>query len=132
MIKDCQICHKKFNVATHRNKTASTCSWKCRSKWMKRYTKENSPHWKGGKAKTISGYMLIRINDRYFYEHRYVMEQHLKRKLKNNEAVHHINGIKSDNRLKNLIVMKKSKHDTLHLVPFKKGYDKRRRRNPKN
>lgn len=47
-------------------------------------------------------------------EHRYVMEQHLKRKLDTREQVHHINHNKLDNGIENLIVLNISEHAKLH------------------
>jgi hypothetical protein len=55
---------------------------------------------------TSNGYRRIRVNGgtRWLWalEHRYVMEQHLGRKLTKDESVHHKNGDKLDNQLSNL------------------------------
>ena len=48
-------------------------------------------------------------------EHRYIMEQHLGRKLKKDEVVHHIDGDKTNNKIYNLEVMKLSKHSKFHF-----------------
>lgn len=46
--------------------------------------------------------------------HRHLMEQHLGRKLKRDDVVHHVNGNKHDNRLENLQVMTRSAHTKFH------------------
>lgn len=66
--------------------------------------REQSNNWKGGRKTSRGGYVQVLIGDtgNYQLEHRYVMEQHLGRKLLPNETVHHKNGIKTDNRIDNL------------------------------
>lgn len=77
---------------------------------------ENHYNWKGGRYKDKSGYVLIYMPDHPYTrkgcvrEHRLVAEKALGRYLKPNEIVHHVNGIKDDNRNKNLIICTSSYH----------------------
>lgn len=50
----------------------------------------------------------------YAYEHRLVMEEFLGRYLDRGERVHHINGIKTDNRIENLSLETNSTHRIKH------------------
>ncbi len=88
---------------------------------------DTKPHFRKhdtGKSFIVNGYIhrylpsLSKDNKGCILEHRLVVEQALGRELNSNELVHHINGIKSDNRLENLMIVARGEH-IYEEVPWK-------------
>jgi predicted DNA-binding protein (UPF0251 family) len=81
-----------------------------------------------GRKTTDKGYVFIHLpehpyagKDGYVAEHRLVMERHIGRYLQPWEVVHHVNEIKNDNRVENLIVMSASDHTKHHHIGSKRS-----------
>jgi hypothetical protein len=72
--------------------------------------------WNGGNYIDEHGYVQIYQGPlvKEKSEHVLIVERLLERKLKRSECIHHINGIKSDNRNHNLLVCSRKYHTCLH------------------
>jgi hypothetical protein len=114
----CKTCNKKFKVYKYREYVAKFCSYICRNKSKRG---EDAFNWKGG-IETNNGYIRKYCLTHPYkgvknkvYAHRLVMEKYLGRYLKPNERVHHINGVKKDNRIQNLMLFSnESEHQKFH------------------
>uniref|UniRef100_A0A6M3JPK9 Putative homing endonuclease n=1 Tax=viral metagenome TaxID=1070528 RepID=A0A6M3JPK9_9ZZZZ len=130
MIKvTCPDCGKVRDRIAYQIK-APTFTGRCASCSGKQRGKEQRgmqhPNWKGGCSRT-RGYKQVYIAPNSPFskmvpkgkgvvrEHRLIMAKYLGRCLKTNEIVHHLNGIRDDNRIENLALTtrKQHEHDTL-------------------
>jgi len=55
------------------------------------------------------------MNGGWVFEHRWIVEQSIGRYLRSDEAIHHLNGMKDDNRLENLLIMDAKAHAVLSV-----------------
>lgn len=106
--RTCPNCNVVFRHPDSRQKY---CSMKCRDEAFKG---SGNPNYKGGSK--IADYRVVCVdgNGRYTYEHRFVMEQHLGRKLLSTEHVHHIDGNKTNNDIANLQIVTSHEHRALY------------------
>lgn len=113
MIKKCLICKKDFK--TFPSRIGKYCSYACNNV-KKPGTFKKGHKWVGklrsnGRHKQSNGYIALYVPSHPFRtvrnavsEHRLVMEKKIGRYLHKDEVIHHINGIRNDNRIENLML----------------------------
>jgi len=125
-----KFCSQQCNILYHSGKNhhqygiavKETTKKKISKTLFGRYTGEKSPGWKGGKKKHTEGYVLIYAPlhphniKKYCFEHRLMVEKTIGRYLSKQETIHHINGIKDDNRIENLYLFSTNgNHTSYHM-----------------
>lgn len=88
---------------------------------------EKASNWNGGVKTTKKGYRMVLCPDHhradkggYVMEHILVWEKESGTTLPDNCCIHHLNGIKNDNRIENLCVMLQKAHTVHHHTGAKR------------
>ena len=104
-------------------KKAKECNVKSRSRWDFPHKRGiNHPLWKGGYT-TKAGYVRVRLPDNsQKFEHVIVWENYFGKPKPAGCEIHHLNGVRTDNRIENLLLLRKAKHSKLGDVEY---YQKR-------
>ena len=126
--------YPRFLLGGNLNNYTYQCR-KCSSKNQKHNSgrfkkgKEHS-NWKGGSFKQKE-YVFVKVEEEsefismakkfgnssfYILEHRLMIAKKIKRPLSRDEIVHHLNGIKHDNRIENLALVTNQTHDTRSFI----------------
>lgn len=120
--RTCENCGKsfipKYKPSPNRLTRGRFCSKDCGGRGQ---LGSKNANWHGGRHKSSKGYVLVYTPSHpnaqaegYVFEHRLVMEARLGRYLRSDEHIHHINGNRSDNQIKNLEVLNKDVHHARH------------------
>ncbi len=112
-------CASKLKGTAHlRGTITEEVKKKIRKTLKGKYVGKKSSRWNGGRYYHKSGYVCIyspnhpfKDKDGYVFEHRLVVEKKLGRYLEPKGRVHHLNGIRDDNRAENLELLE---NDSIH------------------
>jgi len=113
---NCEICKKIFyrRPSEILKSKPRFCSRECAFKGMKGQLKNLKPIDQRIWRTNRKGYLETTIRRRRILKHRWLMEKYLKRELRNDEFVHHLNGNKQDNSIENLIILNSGLHSKIH------------------
>lgn len=126
----CTQCGKvKDRYVTRKNQKNYFCNTKCKGLWQsKNLVGENNMRWKGGFIYE-NGYKMLNMPDHhrahqngYVYEHIVVAEKKFNKKILRPMQIHHLNGVRDDNRPDNLDIVTPQEHEKWTV---KKIYEKR-------
>lgn len=107
----CKDCGEVKVDRHHKGSRCRQCDNRYRGQFQRR---ENNPYWRGGRSMQ-NGYVTVNIDGKHRREHRVVWE-HENGKLPDGYVIHHLNGVKTDNRLENLLAVPRNQH---HSEPHK-------------
>ena len=106
LVRNCLHCGKEF-IVDRKHKEKKFCNIECACSY-KRHSNRTATF-------GADGYKYVWFSDGSGQkEHRYIIEQHLGRKLSTDEVVHHIDGNRANNTISNLVVMSRGEHSALH------------------
>jgi len=119
----CSVCGRERWVRLQKGQPDYECCIACAQKARGLKARgENNPHWNGGRSLS-RGYVRVldpRVEgSHYILEHRLVWEQTHGKPVPKGCVIHHLNGIKTDNRPENLAAVPKKGHEGytyIHLL----------------
>jgi len=119
----CKVCGKQRWVVLTKGHPAHQYCFLCAQKAKGlAHRRENNGHWKGGRRMS-RGYVMIYCPDHsrapkygYIPEHILIWEQEHGCPVPEGHVIHHLNGIKTDNRPENLAAISKRKHESYTFI----------------
>nr|DAV53029.1 MAG TPA: HNH endonuclease [Caudoviricetes sp.] len=119
--KNCDACSKQYRPRTS---TSRFCSRPCQ--WSKNggQNRKKESWWINPRGYIEGRVWIDEQTQVYVKQHRWIMQKHLDRDLLPTEDVHHLNEIKTDNRIENLQIIDHGQHATLHNLEreYETGY----------